>query len=206
MLASLAMSATATPLASASPTPKKYGSRTSVAGLRIAGYDKKVAAAAGYSVRTWPDGRFQLVPYKGARGQRVEPIIDPRAHEKRADSTASHTMSYPWDTGSATGNCGTNFNTVEQTGPHKVYVETGFDLNKDPVSIDWRVHLVDQNGKSYHSVQNQSSSTHSWNWEWYELNQYVRSNVITTLTGSSVTTKQGYICWPSHADANIWLQ
>lgn len=174
---------------------------TSSSGMNIGGFDRAVASKAGYDVKTWSDGSFQLVPRKGT-GLAAEPIVE----SKESAKNALKAQSYPWDTGSDTGNCGTNFNTVEQTGPHKVYVETGFYLNKDPILVDWRVRLVDQNGKSYHSVVDQRASSRDWNVTWYNLNQYVKSGVITTLTGSMVTTKQGYICYPSQAAASIKLK
>lgn len=194
-----------------SPTPEQrsYAGVPKAEGLWIKGVDEGYARKAGYSVKRLSGGKFQLVPLEGRGDLKPEPVIDPAAAIKAAKSKSEVNSAYPWNTHTSSGNCGTNYNTVEQTGANKVYVQSGFSLSngRRALEVDWKLKLEDQNGVSYQSVPTQYPNTISWYMTRYNLNQYGFSIVKNVVgSASSVVATNGYYCLITATTASISLQ
>lgn len=98
------------------------GSSRQLTSLTVAGFDRKVAAANGYDVRTRPDGR----EYAIKRGATTGGVALP-ANEVE-------------------GNCGSSWVEFDATGNLRAQLGTGFDVYLPAVTYQWRVTITDQVG------------------------------------------------------------
>ncbi len=149
----------------------------------------------------------------GRTGLAKQPTIRPCTSSSTSSvggRRAPASKKYPWDTEGGSGNCGTNFNTIQQTGPHVVYAESGFNLTKgkgSAVNGDWEIKLQDQNGTSHqHLPDGVEPSGPGWHLTWYDLNQYGYSKLSTVPVDSYILTSNGYYCTVTSSQAQITLK
>lgn len=155
-------------------------------------------------------GRFQLVAKSSRSHLPSQPVIDPKVGDTTVPGSGMTAAAYQTDTGIDINNYGSNYNTVSQTAPHQVYVQSGFSVLENrgrAFDIDWGVKLVDQNGTSHQKTSaSPPDPVRNWHTVWYDLNQYGYSSVTTYFAYSKIVTTYGYICYGEGAPALIGIQ
>ena len=112
--------------AAAAPADKAPATAVETAEMRIVGFDRKVAEAHGFEIRTAPDGREYSVK-KGAAAVAAEDV-------------SAQTVVY--------GNCGSSWLYYNAIGNSSNKIETGFQLNQAATSYWWLVVMTDGGGQS----------------------------------------------------------
>lgn len=149
-------------------------------GMNIVGFDADTAAANGYKIITLDDGGQQSVP------------IDPNDKTKEPSKVV-----YPNSTevvqDTVYGDCGYSYIEADQTGPHTIWINSGFGLNGPAVAYQWTIELTDENGTSYQGDAGGLPGQARWNRFWDGLNQYGWSSQ-DVLTSSWAQKADGSIC------------
>jgi hypothetical protein len=179
--AGLALTALASPASAeqAPAAPTKHLQR----GMSVVRFDAKVAAANGYKIVTYADGSQQSVP------------VDPTDTTKEASPIVpAGGVSANVNQNTVYGNCGYSFIEADQTGPHKIWIRSGFHVNRGAVAYTWVIELWDDNGSSYQGSSGGLLNRQDWSHTWNNLTQYGYS-LEEVLPGSSdAVLNNGSVC------------
>jgi hypothetical protein len=125
-LAALLVGAPAANAASADTGTTPTTPPASGAGMTVTGFDRAVAKANGYEIRTDANGVERSVKV-GAAGQVVP------------DSAPGNTIQ---------GNCGWSWVRVNGTGNRAILLESGFGVRLPVIAWEWHIVLIDRGGVS----------------------------------------------------------
>lgn len=151
-------------------------------GLHLAGIDPDVAAANGFRVVTYADGSQQAIPTDPNDPERQpSPIVGPEQDNRRTVFDEKF------------GNCGWSFIEADQTGPHTIWIRSGFHVNEQAVGVRWTIELQDENGFSYQGYTGEIDPGADWHDWWEPITQYGWSSQ-DVLTSSYALLWWGGIC------------
>ncbi len=136
-------------------------------GMYVAGFDAAVAKAHGYKIVTYANGDMQSVPINPRSGLPKGTLVKASHGVITPDNSAS--------SGKIPGDCGDSWINGVQTGPHKITLTSGFDVDIPAVKYRWKILLRDINGDSEQGDGGELLEDFSWTGKWEDLNQYVFS-------------------------------
>lgn len=169
-------------IASAATQADDTGQQGQEVALRITGFDRNVAAANGYEIRTDAEGR----EYSVAAGTK---------------STAG-TVS---PNNSVGGNCGVSSLFWGPTSGHSADIITGFrDLIKPAVQLTWIVHVIDKYGVSDKKWSGPLDNKTSW----VGTNHFTSAGAgpaSATVTTGTAILNTGAVCTTGHPTASTVL-
>ncbi|MDG4832021.1 hypothetical protein O7627_22320 [Solwaraspora sp. WMMD1047] len=144
--------------------------------MNVVGYDRAVAKANGYEIRTDENGREYSVPKGSAPDYRPAEAV---VQDERV------------------GNCGRSFVYLYGLGNHQAEIHTGWRLNSGmsgAVQQTWSVSVLDDYGVSIKRFDRLHASEHSWQ-AWHTFTAGGPTWVTAEVIVGTVVLWNGTICF-----------
>ena len=154
---------------------------TLMQGMTIKGYDRAVAEANGYEIRTRPDG----TEYSAKKGD--------------LSTQGSSTV---------VGNCGNSYVELwDAPGSGQADYRTGFNVSPAAISYTWWVIIRDNNGTSNRTYGGSLAARNSWTSGFERLGLYAGGNAWATVIpeGSYAVLVNGAVCVSGGPGTVEWI-
>lgn len=177
-------------------------------GMRLVGFDARVARAHGFEVVTLPDGSRASVPAAKADAARRGDYV-PTSGILRETATSANGGASTYGYGEAVGECGVSWVSLEPKGGSTANLGTGMSLIPkagEPWDVHWRINIVDNGGSSNQYYDEYDGFIVNFSWVAYTRRLgLTRGSAFATVVryASYTITENGWVCYsygPSASD------